>query len=52
MKKTVHFADLLDKMLALDPEKRLTAEDALKHHFVEDPKAQKAAAGAAAGKRA
>ncbi|CAK9048735.1 Serine/threonine-protein kinase PRP4 homolog (PRP4 pre-mRNA-processing factor 4 homolog) [Durusdinium trenchii] len=52
VKKTVHFADLLDKMLALDPEKRLTAEDALKHHFVEDPKAQKAAAGAAAGKRA
>lgn len=52
VKKTVHFADLLDKMLALDPEKRLTAEDAFKHHFVEDPKAQKAAAGAAAGKRA
>ncbi|CAE8699149.1 unnamed protein product [Polarella glacialis] len=38
VKKSLHFADLLDKMLALDPEKRITAEDALKHHFVEDGK--------------
>ncbi|CAJ1333874.1 unnamed protein product [Effrenium voratum] len=45
VKKTVHFADLLDKMLALDPDKRLTADDALKHHFIEDPKALKGGAG-------
>jgi len=51
VKKSLHFADLLDKMLALDPKNRITAEDALKHHFVEDPKekrAQGAGAGAAA----
>eukprot|EP00439_Symbiodinium_sp_Y106_P059649 s502_g8.t1 len=47
VKKTLHFADLLDKMLALDPDKRLSAEDALKHHFVEDPREKKAAAAAA-----
>lgn len=42
VKKSVHFADLLDKMLALDPEKRLTAEDALRHHFLSEPAPAKA----------
>lgn len=52
VKKTIHFADLLDKMLALDPDKRITADDALRHHFVEDPKALKAAGAAGTpGKR-
>jgi len=51
VKKTIHFADLLDKMLALDPDKRITAEDALRHHFVEDPKALKAAGAGTPGKR-
>ncbi|CAE8671627.1 unnamed protein product [Polarella glacialis] len=41
VKKALHFADLMDKMLALDPEKRITADDALKHHFVEDSKSTK-----------
>lgn len=28
--------DLLSKMLQLDPQKRVTVEDALKHHFLKD----------------
>lgn len=44
VKKTMHFADFLDKMLALDPKGRLTAEDALQHHFLADPVAKEAKA--------
>jgi len=36
VKSSIHYADLLDKMLSLNPENRLTAEDALKHHFLAD----------------
>eukprot|EP00930_Biecheleria_cincta_P095906 TRINITY_DN87798_c0_g1_i1.p1 TRINITY_DN87798_c0_g1~~TRINITY_DN87798_c0_g1_i1.p1 ORF type:complete len:684 (+),score=148.41 TRINITY_DN87798_c0_g1_i1:67-2052(+) len=50
VKKSIHMADLLDKMTALDPQNRLTAEDALKHHFVEEPKSSKAASGGTPGK--
>ena len=35
--EVVHFAnfcDLLDKMLMVDPDKRISAKDALKHPFV------------------
>mmetsp|Transcript_25304 Transcript_25304/g.79826 ORF Transcript_25304/g.79826 Transcript_25304/m.79826 type:complete len:628 (-) Transcript_25304:536-2419(-) len=42
VKKSVHFSDLLDKTLALDPEKRLTADDGLKHHFLLEPALAKA----------
>ena len=28
------FADLIDKMLVLDPEKRITVSEALKHKFI------------------
>ena len=33
-RKTLAFADLLDKMLALDPDKRISVRDAMKHPFV------------------
>lgn len=34
--KVVQLADLLDRMMALDPEKRITAKDALRHPFIKD----------------
>jgi serine/threonine-protein kinase PRP4 len=34
--RTAQLADLLDKMMALDPEKRLDPEQALRHPFVRD----------------
>eukprot|EP00039_Didymoeca_costata_P022972 m.5710 g.5710 ORF g.5710 m.5710 type:complete len:528 (+) comp3369_c0_seq1:288-1871(+) len=33
-KKVSQFRDLLDKMLTIDPEKRITPKDALKHPFI------------------
>ena len=33
-KHTTQLADLLEKMLALDPDKRIAPKDALKHPFV------------------
>ena len=33
-KHTAQLADLLEKMLALDPDKRIRPKDALKHPFV------------------
>jgi serine/threonine-protein kinase PRP4 len=34
--RTSQLADLLDKMMALDPEKRLDPDQALRHPFVRD----------------
>jgi serine/threonine-protein kinase PRP4 len=34
MRKLEQLRDLLDKMLALDPSKRITCGDALKHSFI------------------
>lgn len=34
VKKAKQFADLIDKLVTLDPEKRITAEDGLSHPFV------------------
>jgi len=36
-KLLTHFVDLLDQCLALNPEKRMSASDALKHPFIRDP---------------
>mmetsp|Transcript_116926 Transcript_116926/g.218690 ORF Transcript_116926/g.218690 Transcript_116926/m.218690 type:complete len:579 (+) Transcript_116926:87-1823(+) len=37
VQRAKQFADLLSQMLALDPEKRVTANDALNHPFLADP---------------
>lgn len=44
VKRAQMFADVLDKMLALDPEKRITAEDALHHQFLSEWKTAHSAA--------
>ena len=36
-KKLRQLVDLLDGMLALDPERRLSVHSALKHPFIKDP---------------
>ena len=36
-RKLVQFKDLLDKMLVLDPSKRITPKEALQHDFVKTP---------------
>lgn len=38
-KKVAQLADLLERMMALDPDKRITPKDALKHPFIKEPKA-------------
>eukprot|EP00929_Paragymnodinium_shiwhaense_P016308 TRINITY_DN124589_c0_g1_i1.p1 TRINITY_DN124589_c0_g1~~TRINITY_DN124589_c0_g1_i1.p1 ORF type:complete len:663 (-),score=199.09 TRINITY_DN124589_c0_g1_i1:172-2160(-) len=38
VKKSLQFADLLEQMLALDPEKRITPDQALEHPFLKDRK--------------
>lgn len=37
-KKVAQLADLLERMMALDPDKRITPKDALKHPFIKEPK--------------
>ncbi|DBA83621.1 hypothetical protein WJX77_009445 [Trebouxia sp. C0004] len=37
-KKVTQLADLLERMMALDPDKRITPKDALKHPFIKEPK--------------
>jgi len=56
VKKAKQFADLMEKMTTMDPERRITPHDALQHPFVaeawmtpKEAKAIKAAAGAPAG---
>merc|ERR1719316_2511910 len=34
VKKAKQFADLIGQMIALDPERRITAQDALSHPFI------------------
>jgi len=36
VKRAIQFADLLEHMLALDPDKRISPEDALKHAFLQE----------------
>jgi len=45
VKRANQFADLLEQMLALDPDKRIRPEDALQHPFLLDGPAGKAGAG-------
>lgn len=37
LKKVLQFKDLLDKMLILDPAKRIALNDALIHPFIKEP---------------
>merc|ERR1711920_263549 len=55
VKKAKQFADLINQMTTLDPEKRATPEDLLKHPFLEDggfgpPKAKSDGKGAPVSK--
>ena len=38
-KKVAQLADLLERMMHLDPSRRLTAKECLKHPFIKEPKA-------------
>lgn len=38
-RKLAQLADLLERMMALDPERRITPKDALRHDFVKEPPA-------------
>merc|ERR1712232_274161 len=38
VKRATQFADLLELMLSLDPEKRIKPDDALQHIFLQEPK--------------
>ena len=40
-RKVVQLADLLERMIALDPEKRISAKEALRHPFIKDTLAPK-----------
>jgi len=51
VKRLKQLADLLHQMLALDPEKRVTANDALSHPFLEDRLGKGVADGGDRGKR-
>merc|ERR1719277_2198024 len=50
VKRALQFADLLEQMLALDPDKRIRPEDALNHPFLQDGPIGKAAVEAAAAR--
>merc|ERR1719379_3412125 len=47
VRRALEFADLLEQMLAIDPDKRISPNDALNHPFLTDFGAEKAAAEAA-----
>lgn len=36
-KKVLQLADLLEKMLLMDPEKRISPRDAIEHPFISEP---------------
>ncbi len=36
-RQVAQLADLLERMMHLDPEKRITAKEALRHPFIKDP---------------
>lgn len=36
-RKLAQLVDLLERMLALDPDRRITPKDALKHPFIKEP---------------
>jgi serine/threonine protein kinase len=46
-RKLAQLSDLLERMMNLDPDKRISAKDALRHPFIKEPPA--APAGARAG---
>jgi serine/threonine-protein kinase PRP4 len=44
-RKLAQLVDLLERMMALDPDKRISPKDALRHPFIKEPPSAFAAAG-------